>query len=130
MSAALVCLPVLLCACGRKINVTVIDHLLSVEAEAHKGDTVAGILMIPGLYLLGKQLTKRTSVAAFCAALIALDCQHLTQTQIATIDSFPVLFIVFAYFFMLRFMQTNLLREKKAGILLNLAASGFSCYEL
>ena len=86
---------------------------------------VAGILMIPGLYLLGKQLTKRTSVAAFCAALIALDCQHLTQTQIATIDSFPVLCIIFAFFFMLRFMQTDLPCAKKSGILLNLAASGF-----
>ena len=85
---------------------------------------LAGILMIPGMYLLGKQLTKKTAWAFLCALLMALDCQHLTQTQIATIDSFPVLFIIFAYFFMLRFLQTDLLRAKKAGILANLAGSG------
>ena len=86
---------------------------------------IAGILMIPGMYLLGKQLTKKTSAGVFCAALIALDCQHLTQTQIATIDSFPVLFIIFAFFFMLRFIQTDLMRTRKIKVLLTLAASGF-----
>ena len=73
---------------------------------------LAGILMLPGIYLLGKQLTKKTSIASFMCMLMALDCMHLTQTQIATIDSYPVLFIIFSYFFMLRFIQTDLIREK------------------
>ena len=55
---------------------------------------------------------------------MALDCQHLTQTQIATIDSFPVLFIIFEYFFMLRFMQTDYLTEKKSASLIPLLFSG------
>ena len=84
----------------------------------------AGILMLPGMYLLGKQLTKRTWAAAFCCMLMALDCLHLTQTQIATIDSFPVLFILFSYFFMLRFLQSNPFREKLSAILPNLALCG------
>ena len=85
---------------------------------------LAGILMLPGMYLLGKQLTKKTSIAMFACLFMALDCMHLTQTQIATIDSFPVLFIIFAYFFMLRFMQTDILKERMKGIVPNLAASG------
>ena len=85
---------------------------------------LAGILMLPGMYLLGKQLTKRTSIATFSCLFMALDCMHLTQTQIATIDSFPVLFIIFAYFFMLRFIQTDIFREKPGRILPDLAASG------
>ena len=85
---------------------------------------LAGILMLPGMYLIGKQLTKKTSIATFACLFMALDCMHLTQTQIATIDSFPVLFIIFAYFFMLRFLQTDILKEKMKKILLSLAASG------
>lgn len=85
---------------------------------------LAGILMLPGMYLLGKQLTKKTSIAMFACLFMALDCMHLTQTQIATIDSFPVLFIIFAYFFMLRFMQTDILKERMKGIVPNLATSG------
>ena len=66
--------------------------------------------MLPGIYLLAKQLTKKTWAAFLACLLMALDCMHLTQTQIATIDSFPVLFIIFAFFFMLRFIQTDLSR--------------------
>ncbi len=66
-----------------------------------------GILMLPAMYLLGKQLFKKTNYATVAMLLMTLDCMHLTQTRIATIDSFPVLFIIFAYFFMLRYMQTD-----------------------
>ena len=86
---------------------------------------LAGILMLPGMYLLGKQLTKKTWIAALSCLLMALDCMHLTQTQIATIDSFPVLFIIFAYLFMLRFIQTDFIRSKLRISLTSLAFSGF-----
>ena len=85
---------------------------------------LAGVLMLPAMYLIGKQLTKKTSLAAVLTLLMALDCMHLTQSQIATIDSFPVLFILYSYFFMLRFTQTNIQREKLSRILPDLAASG------
>ena len=85
---------------------------------------LAGILMLPGMYLLVKQLTKKTGLAALACLLMALDCQHLTQTQIATIDSFPVLFIIFEYFFMLRFIQTDFLTEKKSASFIPLLFSG------
>ena len=84
----------------------------------------AGILMLPGMYLLGKQITKKTWIAVMACLLMALDCMHLTQTQIATIDSFPVLFIIFAYFFMLRFLQTDFIREKIRIPLISLSLSG------
>ncbi len=85
---------------------------------------LAGILMLPGMYLIGKQLTKRTGIAMFSCLMMALDCLHLTQTQIATIDSFPVLFIIFAYFFMLRFIQTDFMKEKLVSTLMMLGFSG------
>ena len=85
---------------------------------------LAGILMLPGMYLLVKQLSKKTGIAALACLLMALDCQHLTQTQIATIDSFPVLFIIFEYFFMLRFIQTDYLKEKKSASIVPLLFCG------
>ena len=55
---------------------------------------LAGVAMLAGMYLLGKQLTKSAPACRlWMRGLMALDCMHLTQTQIATIDSFPVLFI-------------------------------------
>ena len=85
---------------------------------------LAGILMLPGIYLLARQLTKKTWIAAFACGLMALDCMHLTQTQIATIDSFPVLFIIYAFFFMLRFIQTDLLECSIKSAIIPLACSG------
>ena len=85
---------------------------------------VAGVLMLPGIYLLIKQLTKKSWIAVLGCLLMSLDCMHLTQTQIATIDSFPVLFIIFAYYFMLRFLQTDFCKEKIKISLYNLAFSG------
>jgi len=66
-----------------------------------------GILMLPAMYLLARQLFKRTDLASAAMLLMAFDLMHLTQTRIATIDSFPVLFIILAFFFMLRFMQVD-----------------------
>lgn len=85
---------------------------------------VAGILMLAGVYLVVKQMTKSTFLSAFAGGLLALDCMHLTQTQIATIDSFPVLFILFSYFFMLRFLQTDWRKEKRRRVLADLGFSG------
>ena len=85
---------------------------------------LVGVAMLAGMYLLGKQLTKSTAIGAAMCILMAVDCMHLTQTQIATIDSFPVLFILFSWFFMLRFMQTDIGKEKNSRMLTDLGCSG------
>ena len=68
-----------------------------------------GVLMLPALYLLGMQLTKKRSFAVVSMIAFALDLMHFTQTRIATIDSFPLLFILLSYLCMIRYMQTDLL---------------------
>lgn len=85
---------------------------------------VAGILMLPAMYVLGKQLTKRSGMAFAAMLLMAVDCMHLTQTRIATIDSFPVLFIILSYLFMVRFMQRDITLEPVRKLLPDLALSG------
>jgi len=86
---------------------------------------LCGILMLPAMFLLVKQLTKRTDMAFVGMMLMTLDCMHFTQTRIATIDSYPVLFIMLSYFFMLRFMQRDIVLEDIRRVLPDLALSGF-----
>ncbi len=86
---------------------------------------LCGILMLPAMYLLVKQMTKRTDMAFYGMMLMTLDCMHFTQTRLATIDSYPVLFIMLSYFFMLRFMQRDIVLEDVKKLLPDLAFSGF-----
>lgn len=69
--------------------------------------TLIGVLMLPALYLLALQLTHKRSVASVSMIAFSLDLMHYTQTRIATIDSFPVLFIILSYLCMVRYMQTD-----------------------
>ena len=69
--------------------------------------TLIGVLMLPALYLLAKQLTHKRSIASLSMIAFSLDLMHYTQTRIATIDSFPVFFILLSYLFMVRYMQTD-----------------------
>ncbi len=89
------------------------------------GGALCGILMLPAMYLLVKQLTKQRNMAFIGMMLMTLDCMHFTQTRIATIDSYPVLFIMLSYFFMLRFMQRDIVMDEVKSMLPDLAFSGF-----
>ncbi len=66
-----------------------------------------GILMLPALYLLAMQLTKKRSLATLSMLAFSFDLMHFTQTRIATIDSFPVFFIILTYLCMVRYMETD-----------------------
>lgn len=83
-----------------------------------------GVLMLPVLYLLGKQLTRRTDLAAAAMLLLAFDLMHFTQTRIATIDSFPVLFIMLSYLCMYRYMMMDFWGTPFYKTLIPLALSG------
>ena len=66
---------------------------------------LVGVLMLPALYLFALQLSKKRDVATFSILAFALDLMHYAQTRIATIDSFPVLFIILSYLCMARYLQ-------------------------
>ena len=86
--------------------------------------TLTGILMIPAIYLLAMQLMKRTRWAALSALLLTADCMHFTQTRIATIDSFPVLFMMVMFLFMARWMQMSFYHQKLSRTFIPLGLSG------
>ena len=85
---------------------------------------VAGILMIPVIWLLALELLGRQRWAFLSAFLLACDCMHFTLTRIATIDSFPVLFMMLMFLFMARWRRRGLFGEKFAGTLVELLFSG------
>ena len=85
---------------------------------------LCGVLMIPMIYLLAMQLFGRTRWAALAAALLACDCMHYTQTRIATIDSFPVLFMMGMFLCMARWMKMSFYHQPLWRTLVPLALSG------
>ena len=68
---------------------------------------LAGILMLPVLYLLSRRLLFRRDAAILIVILFGFDFMRFTQTRIATIDSFSVMFILFMYLFMARCFFTS-----------------------
>ena len=66
--------------------------------------TLFGVLMLPILYVFLKNMFGKTPVAVCGTTLFAADFMHLTQTRIATIDSYGVFFILAMYFFMYRWL--------------------------
>lgn len=69
--------------------------------------TLIGALMLPAMYLFGKQLTKSRWLATFAMLLMSFDLMHFTQTRLATIDSFPVFFIILSYLCMTRYVLSD-----------------------
>ena len=85
-----------------------------------------GVLMLPVMYLLGKQLFKKTRWAALGMLLLTFDAMHFTQTRIATIDSYGVFFIMLMYLFMLRYLQMSFYRQPLWKTFIPLGLSGIS----
>ena len=85
---------------------------------------LAGVLMLPVIYLMAKQLGASTKVSAVAMLLLALDSMHFTQTRIATIDSYSVLWIMVMYLFMFRYVKMNFHREPLGKTLVPLALCG------
>ena len=85
---------------------------------------LTGVLMIPAIYLLARLLLGRTLYAFLCAFLMSVDCMHFTQTRIATIDSFPVLFIMLMFLCMAWWMKMSFYHTKLYKTFIPLALSG------
>ncbi len=85
-----------------------------------------GVLMVPLMYLLGKQLFRRSSLAFIGAFLLASDCMHFTQSRLATIDVFAVFFIMLMYLFMIRYAMMSFYHVKLHRTLVPLGLCGIS----
>ena len=70
-----------------------------------------GVLMLPALYHLLKQLFGSTRLCAAGTLLFAFDFMHFTQTRIATIDTYSVFFLLLMYDAMVCFLRRDLERD-------------------
>ncbi len=89
--------------------------------------TLFGVLMLPAIYLFLKKMFGGTLVPACCTALLASDFMHFSQTRIATIDTYEVLFIILMYGFFWGFWRAD--RKDRRSWLPPLALSGV-CFGL
>ncbi len=91
--------------------------------------TLCGVLMVPLAYMMGKKMFK-SSFFAFCAAfLFTFDFMHLSQTRLATIDSYTTLFVMGMYYFMYLYLQKSFYQYRLRETLLPLLLSGI-CFGL
>jgi dolichyl-phosphate-mannose--protein O-mannosyl transferase len=70
--------------------------------------TFFGVLMLPLLYILIKNMFGKTVVAACGTLVFAFDFMHFVQTRIATIDTYGVFFILLMFLFMYRYFALPL----------------------
>lgn len=87
--------------------------------------TLCGVAMMPVIYLLVRRVSKSRSIAAFAAALISLDFMRYSQSRIATIDSYVVLFILLSALFMVWYCQ-SVLEKGVENSLLPMALCGIA----
>lgn len=73
--------------------------------------TLCGVLMVPLTYMMGKKLLKKTSWAALVCVMFTFDFMHLSQTRIATIDSYTTFFVMGMYYFMYLFISRSFYNE-------------------
>ncbi len=69
--------------------------------------TLFGVLMVPLIYALSKQILKDTKWASVSAFLFTFDFMHLSQTRLATIDSYTVFFVMLMYYYMYKYIKMN-----------------------
>ncbi|MBR4622304.1 MAG: glycosyltransferase family 39 protein [Ruminococcus sp.] len=67
-----------------------------------------GALLIIPFYMILKRLLKSTLYAACGTTVFVFDFMRFSLTRMATIDSYPTFFVLFMYYFMLRFCELAL----------------------
>ncbi len=85
-----------------------------------------GVLMLPLMYLLVRQLSKSSKLSLIAMLLLALDSMHFTQTRIATIDSYAVFWIMLMYLFMIRYLQMSWQQVRFGRTLIPLGLCGIT----
>ena len=68
---------------------------------------VAGMAMIPVMYILAKRLFKDRKWALLAGMLMMFDNFHFAHTRMATVDSFLVLFILLSVLFMKQYIDMD-----------------------
>jgi len=68
---------------------------------------VCGVIMLAVMYIFIKNMFGNTFVASCATLLFGFDFMRFVQTRIGTIDTYCILFILLAFFFMYRHITTD-----------------------
>ena len=89
---------------------------------------IAGLLMIPVLYVFAKTLFIDRKYALLAGVLMTFDCFHFAQSRMGTVDGFLVLFSMLSALFMTKYLvMTNKANVKKKIKYLGLSALFIGC---
>lgn len=69
--------------------------------------TLFGVMMVPLMYLFGFKLFKDRRFAFLAGFLMMFDFMRLSQTRLATIDSYSCFFVIAMYYFMYDYFSTK-----------------------
>lgn len=84
---------------------------------------IAGILMVPVLYIFAKRLFKQTKWASLAGLLMTFDSFKFVQSRLGTVDTILVLFIMLSALFMYQYLVLDKKDDMKPK-LINLGLSG------
>ena len=85
-----------------------------------------GVMMLPFMYLLGRNITRNRGLGAFICFLFAFDFMHFAQTRLTTIDVFVTFFIIVMYYFMERYINLSFYDTPLKKTWIPLGASGIA----
>lgn len=88
--------------------------------------TLVGVLMLPVIYLLARNISEDRLTAGFACVLFAFDFMHFTQSRIATIDVFAAFFILLMYYFMYNYSRLNFYDTPLGKTFIPLGACGIT----
>ena len=88
---------------------------------------MCGIVMLPVIYLLCVTLSGSSLCGIIACALTACDFMHLTQTRIATVDTYVVLFVLLTFLFMAKYHKTTFGNRKTEWLYLLLSGLFMGC---
>lgn len=86
--------------------------------------TLAGVCMVPVMYVMARMLFSKRKYAVFASVLLCSDFMHYAQTRIGTVDSYSILWIMCMYLFMYRYATTNFNRQPLREVVWPLFFSG------
>ena len=107
-----------------KLIMTLPILLLGMNTFAYRlMGVLAGVAMIPVIYILAKRIFKNRKWAILAGILMTFDSFHFAQTRLGTVDSFLVLFIMLSALFMYQYTELDK-KEALKKKLINLGLSG------
>ena len=69
--------------------------------------TLLGVLLVPVMYLFGLKIFKKRLYGFTAAFLMMFDFMRFSQTRLATIDTYSVLFVILMYYYMYDYFTTK-----------------------